>query len=68
MLSHGLAVPIIRQNSSKSDVGIVLNLTPGYAESMSPEDDREIAFNQWFNEWFLDPLYGNNYPKEIKDK
>ncbi len=69
LLSHGLAVPIIRQNSSKSDVGIVLNLTPGYAESMSPEDDREkLLFNQWFNEWFLDPLYGNKYPKEIKDK
>ena len=69
LLSHGLAIPIIRQNSSKSDVGIVLNLTPGYAESMSPEDDREkLLFNQWFNEWFLDPLYGNKYPKEIKDK
>ena len=68
LLSHGMAVPIIRQNSDKSDVGIVLNLTPGYPESKSPNDEEEtLIFNQFFNEWFLDPLYGKEYPKEIKE-
>jgi len=68
LLSHGLSVPIIRENSKDSEVGIVLNLTPGYPESSSPEDRKEtIIFNQFFNEWFLDPLYKKKYPKDVME-
>jgi len=68
LLSHGLSIPIIKQNSQNSDVGIVLNLTPGYPESKSIHDKKEtVLFNQFFNEWFLDPLYGKEYPQEIKE-
>tara|TARA_A100001011_G_scaffold329983_1_gene355588 strand:- start:652 stop:2004 length:1353 start_codon:yes stop_codon:yes gene_type:complete len=66
LLSHGKAIPIIRENSKNSEVGIVLNLTPAYPESDSPYDKKEtLLFNQFFNKWFLDPLYGNRYPVEI---
>ncbi len=68
LLSHGKAIPIIRENSQNSEVGIVLNLTPGYPESESPEDQKEtLLFHQFFNQWFLDPLYGKKYPKEITE-
>ena len=66
LLSHGLAVPIIKENVRDAEVGIVLNLTPAYPASKSPADKREsVLFDQSFNEWFLNPLYGKKYPIEI---
>jgi len=68
LVSHGQSVPIIRENSKDSKVGIVLNLTPGYPASSSDADKKAtLLFNQFFNEWFLDPLYGGEYPKEVSD-
>ena len=47
LMSHGFSVPIIKQNSSDSDVGIVLNLTPGMSASSSNADkDATLLFNQ----------------------
>ena len=37
-VAHGMAVPVIRQNSSGAKVGITLNLSP--ADSASPKDRR----------------------------
>ena len=69
LLSHGKVIPIIRENSKNSEVGIVLNLTPAYPESDSPHDQKEtLLFNQFFNKWFLDPLHGNRYPIEITEQ
>ena len=66
LVSHGQAVPIIRSNSKNSEVGIVLNLTPGMPASPSSEDQKAtLLFNQFFNDWFLDPLYGKKYPDEV---
>ena len=68
LLSHGKAVPIIRENSRECEVGIVLNLTPGEPASQSDADKKASKlFNQFFNEWFLDPLYGKPYPSEVAD-
>ena len=68
LLSHGQSIPIIRSNSKDSKVGIVLNLTPGVPASSSEADKRAaMLFNQFFNDWFLDPLYGKSYPKEVAD-
>jgi len=66
LLSHGLSVPIIRENSKNSQVGIALNLTPAYPASSS-KADKEAAqlFDEQFNAWYLDPLYGKKYPKKI---
>ena len=66
LLSHGQAVPIIRSNSKDSKVGITLNLTPAYPASPSKVDTKAAnLFDQFFNTWYLNPLYGKNYPDEI---
>lgn len=66
MLSHGMAVPVIRANSADAKVGIVINLTP--AEPASPSDaDVEATrkYDGWFNRWYLDPVHGRGYPKDV---
>ena len=66
LLSHGMAVPIIRQNSPGSEVGISLNLYPQTPASAS-EADREAAEHTdgSINRWFLDPIAGRGYPQDI---
>jgi beta-glucosidase len=66
LLSHGLAVPIIRQNASGAQVGITLNLWPIHAASDSPED-RQAArrYDGFSNRWYLDPIYGRGYPSDM---
>lgn len=65
LLSHGLAVPVIRQNSPDAEVGITLNM--GYLLPASPsfEDQRAVRLaNAFMASWYLDPLYGRPYPEE----
>lgn len=65
LLSHGLAVPVIRANMPGADVGITLNLVPGVPASDS-EADRIATqrFDGHFNRWFLDPVFGRGYPAD----
>lgn len=66
MLSHGWAVPVIRQNSPAASVGITLNLAPAYPASTSPADNRAARWGDGYgNRWFLDPLYGRGYPADM---
>jgi beta-glucosidase len=66
LLSHGLAVPVIRANAPGAEVGITLNLVPGEPASPSLHDaDACRAFDGSFNRWFLDPLYGKGYPRDV---
>jgi beta-glucosidase len=66
LLSHGLAVPVIRHNAPNAEVGITLNLVPGEPASPSDADaDACRAFDGAFNRWFLDPLYGRGYPADV---
>jgi beta-glucosidase len=66
MLSHGWAVPVLRQNSPGSEVGITLNFTPAEAASASLADhDAMRHFDGNFNRWFIDPLYGRRYPADM---
>ncbi|SEM02449.1 broad-specificity cellobiase [Stigmatella aurantiaca] len=66
LLSHGLAVPIIRAASPGAEVGITLNLTPSEPASPSAADhDAARHFDGHFNRWFLDPLFGRRYPVDI---
>ena len=66
LLSHGMAVPVLRANSAGANVGITLNLTP--AEPASPSEyDRAacVDFDGYFNRWFLDPVFGKGYPQDM---
>jgi beta-glucosidase len=66
LLSHGLAVPVIRSESPGAEVGITLNLTPGEPASPSAADhDAARHFDGYFNRWFLDPLFGRHYPADM---
>jgi beta-glucosidase len=65
LLSHGLAVPLIRNNVKDAQVGITLSLHPISAASESAAD-RAAARRQdgLRNRWFLDPLFGRGYPAD----
>jgi len=66
LLSHGLAVPVMRRNSLDAEVGITLNIGWKIPASIS-KMDREIAQKddgKWFR-WFADPLYGRGYPSDM---
>jgi beta-glucosidase len=66
LLAHGQAVPIIRGNVPDAKVGIVLILSPGFAASQStPDLAATERFDQEFNRWYLDPLFGRGYPEPL---
>jgi beta-glucosidase len=68
LLSHGLSVPIIRENAKGAQVGITLNLSPVHAASESSEDQAAAKrLDGLSNRWYLDPLYGRGYPQDILD-
>lgn len=67
LLSHGLAVPRLRQESPNAEVGITLNLNPAYpATPGKAEDERETRlFDGDFNRWYLDPIFRGCYPEDM---
>lgn len=66
LLSHGWSVPVIRQNSPDSQVGITLNLLSWVPASPSAADYHAARYGDgYLNRWFLDPLYGRHYPADM---
>jgi beta-glucosidase len=66
LLSHGLAVPVIRANSAGAEVGITLNLSPSMPASKSPEDVSAARHHDGFmNRWFLEPVFRAQYPDDM---
>ena len=62
MLGHGLGMQAAR-SVSKVPLGIVLNFTPGVANSDSPEDLQALARHEAIsNEWFLHAVTRGEYP------
>jgi beta-glucosidase len=66
MLSHGLALPVLRSNVADAQCGIALSLHPIHTASDS-EADRLAAIRHdgLRNRWFLDPLHGRGYPEDV---
>lgn len=65
LLSHGLAIPVIKANVPDARVGIALSLHPLIPASDSPQDhDATLRHDGLRNRWFLDPLYGRGYPAD----
>lgn len=65
-LSHGWALPVLRQNAPGAEVGITLNLLP--CEPASPSEADRVACRELdgtFNRWYLDPLFGRGYPEDV---
>jgi beta-glucosidase len=66
LLSHGWAVPLIRRNVPRAEVGITLNLTYCEPASDSPRDREACrAIDGTYNRWYLDPLHGRGYPRDV---
>ncbi|MDG0854976.1 GH1 family beta-glucosidase [Roseateles puraquae] len=65
LLSHGLAIPVIRRNVTEAQVGITLSLHPITAASDSAADQAAVRRHDGLrNRWFLDPLFGRGYPED----
>ncbi|MEL6546651.1 MAG: GH1 family beta-glucosidase, partial [Myxococcota bacterium] len=65
-VSHGLAIPRMRELCGDGRHGIVLNLTPAYAASESQHDQGAAKwFDGFFNRWYLDPIFGRGYPEDM---
>lgn len=66
LLSHGAAVPAIRQLAPGVQVGITLDLVDFHPASASPDDvsaaRREDGFK---NRWFLDAVFKGRYPDDM---
>ncbi|TWI48938.1 beta-glucosidase [Pseudoduganella flava] len=66
LLSHGLAVPVIRANVPGARVGIALSLHPIHPASGSADDAAAAHRHDGLrNRWFLDPLFGKGYPQDV---
>ncbi len=67
LLSHGQAVPILRQNGDDGTrVGIALNLTWVDPASERPADvEAARRYDGLLNRIFLDPLFKGSYPADI---
>jgi beta-glucosidase len=66
LLSHGMAIPEIRNNSKQSEVGITLNLNTAIPASGSTYDEDTCRFyDGQFNRLYLNPLYKNEYPDDV---
>lgn len=65
LLSHGRAVPVIRNNSSESQIGIALDCRPCRPASDVPADIVAARTHDGFrNRWFFDPVFGKGYPED----
>lgn len=66
LLSHGWAVPIIRQNSPGSEVGIVINAnhTPSASASVADRQTRLEQDSIWVR-LYLEALAGRPYPADL---
>ncbi|MCX7221039.1 MAG: GH1 family beta-glucosidase [Burkholderiales bacterium] len=66
LLSHGLALPVIKANVPDAKVGIALSLHPLQAASEQQADmDATVRHDGLRNRWFLDPLHGRGYPQDV---
>ena len=64
-VSHGMAMPIIRENAPNAQVGITVNLCPAEPASDSEHDAEAMRkFDGFFNRWYLDPILRGTYPED----
>jgi beta-glucosidase len=65
LVSHGLAARALRARV-KRPVGIAINWVPAHPATDSEADARAATrFDGYFNRWFIEPLLGRGYPKDM---
>jgi len=66
LLAHRAGAAAVRSASPGARVGIALNLSPCDPASESPADaEAATRMDGFLNRWFLDPLFGRGYPKDM---
>ncbi|MGE4490069.1 MAG: glycoside hydrolase family 1 protein, partial [Kiritimatiellales bacterium] len=66
LLSHGRAVPVIRKNAPRSEVGMTLNYAPAEPADSSEATLAAVRYVDGIrHRWYTDPLYGKGYPEDI---
>lgn len=66
LLAHGRTVPVIRRNCSEAEVGITLNMSLSMPGSNSAVDVARARYSDGYvNRWFVDPVYGRQYPADM---
>ena len=66
LLAHRAAGDAIRAAHPDSRIGIALNLSPCDPASDSAADaEAATRMDGYLNRWFLDPLFGRGYPKDM---
>jgi beta-glucosidase len=67
-LAHAEATKALRAERPDCEVGIALNLAPVHPASDSPEDTAAAErLDGAHNRWFLDPVFGRGYPRDLLD-
>jgi len=67
LLAHRAGADAVRAADSAASVGIALNLSPAHA--VSPFDDEAARMADGVqNRWFLDPLFGRDYPQDVVER
>jgi beta-glucosidase len=65
LLSHGLALEVIRRHAPTAQVGITIDLIPMHPQSGSPADAEAARVEDVMrNRWFLDPVLLGEYPDD----
>jgi beta-glucosidase len=68
LLAHRAAAAAIRGEVRQAKVGIALNLAPIHPASDSEEDMAAARrVDGYLNRWYLDPLSGRGYPRDMVD-
>ena len=63
LLAHGLAIEVLAKNSPNSLNGIVLNFSPCYSRTDTPEDVEAAKLADInLNQWYIEPLLNGRYP------
>jgi beta-glucosidase len=65
LLSHGLALEVIRREAPGAQVGLTVDLIPMHPQSGSPADVEAARVEDVVrNRWFLDPVLLGTYPED----
>ena len=65
LLSHGAAVPVLRENVPDAKIGLVNAESARTPASDTPEDKAAVELSTSLGSgWFLDPIYKGHYPPD----
>jgi beta-glucosidase len=69
LLAHGRAAAVLRRDAPNASVGVTIDLVPMYPLTYSEADlaaARRADGSR--NRWFLDPVLGRGYPRDMLDE